>query len=636
MRRHPVYESWNLGSSAALPQRTYLYHMRPLGIGSMLVESMTGYIARLAEAHDVSPAMLLNRELLPRMASLSGLQDIPKNLTFLYQSHVLNGASEHAQNCVQVLEHLTDVKNLRALTLLALNGVLSTQHCLRTRRAWCRSCFEDWRVIGRPAYEPLLWAIESVASCPTHQCALSVKCPHCGRALYTLSARSRPGFCWRCQQWLGQHTAPVRESIDTPPRLAFAQGVVELLAAGTGIESFSSVLFKTNLRSCIGSLTDGNVKRFCTATGMTYDSATHWLSVNGRIRLDLLIDLCTQLDLSPLRFLTEPLAEKDFEHGRGLIHRKTSHIKTMRARVRLDEQLAGALNAEPPVSMHAVAAQLAYSSAASLRRRNPDICDQISDRYRRATIRTQAAPLTAVPSNGVIKRALRRALAHTPRVPLKTVARNLGFKNVVALYNRFPQLCRAFAVANREEREQRLAPMRAAIEASLTEWPPPTVRDLTSRFGCTEAALKYRFPDLYSAALTRLPERKQFFDEQTIVLMQRASKEEPAPPVRTVAARTGRSAHCLRVLHADLFKTIKTRHHARRKVDAANLRTAFRTEIASAIGDLLQRGIKPSRHRVFAAILHPSMRNSHIVDQQIIASLREKEASPEKFAGGKC
>jgi formate dehydrogenase maturation protein FdhE len=178
--------------------------------------------------------------------------------------------------------------------------------------------------------------------------------------------------------------------------------------------------------------------------------------------------------------------------------------------------------------------------------------------------------------------------------------------------------------------------MRAAIEASLTEWPPPTVCDLTSRFGCTEAVLKYRFPDLYSAALTRLPERKQFFNEQTIVLMHRASKEEPAPPVRTVAARTGRSAHCLRVLHANLFKTIKARHHAQRKVDAANLRTAFRTEIASAITDLLQRGIKPSRHRVFAAILHPSMRNSHIVDQQIIASLREKEASPEKFAGGKC
>ena len=82
MRRHPVYESWNLGSSAALPQRTYLYHMRPLGIGSMLVESMTGYIARLAEAHDVSPAMLLNRELLPRMAPFPGRRTFRRTLHF--------------------------------------------------------------------------------------------------------------------------------------------------------------------------------------------------------------------------------------------------------------------------------------------------------------------------------------------------------------------------------------------------------------------------------------------------------------------------------------------------------------------------------------------------------------------------
>jgi hypothetical protein len=90
------------------------------------------------------------------------------------------------------------------------------------------------------------------------------------------------------------------------------------------------------------------------------------------------------------------------------------------------------------------------------------------------------------------------------------------------------------------------------------------------------------------------------------------------------------------VLHADLFKTIKTRHHAQRRLDAANLRAAYRAEITSAIAGLLQRGITPSRRRVFAAIPHPSMRNSPIVDQQIIDSLREKEASPDKLAGGKC
>ena len=163
--------------------------------------------------------------------------------------------------------------------------------------------------------------------------------------LLPLSAMARPAY----RSGAGVHRHAARTGVCPGRRRA--------TGGGYGESNRSPALFKTNLRSCIESLTDGNVKRFCTATGMTYDSATHWLSVTGRIRLDLLIDICTQLDLSPLRFLTEPLAAKDFEHGRGLIHRNTSHIKTMRARVRLDEQLAGALNAEPPVSMHAVAAQ---------------------------------------------------------------------------------------------------------------------------------------------------------------------------------------------------------------------------------------------------------------------------------------
>jgi hypothetical protein len=45
--------------------RTRLYHLRPLGIGTSMVESLTGYIARLAAAHAVSPRALLYVELGP-------------------------------------------------------------------------------------------------------------------------------------------------------------------------------------------------------------------------------------------------------------------------------------------------------------------------------------------------------------------------------------------------------------------------------------------------------------------------------------------------------------------------------------------------------------------------------------------
>jgi len=638
MHKPLAYESWNHDSDKALPERTYLYHLKPLGIGSIFVESLTGYIARLAEAHDISPAMLLNRELLPRMRAISnsGMRGtaVRMDSTFLYDSHVLNGAGEHPPNCVQVLESLTGTGNLRAMTLLRLGEVLSTQHLLRAQQAWCPGCLEEWRCSGSPIYEPLLWAIASVSCCPVHLCALSVHCPHCGRTLHTLSARSRPGYCCRCQQWLGQQCALDRASSAAQPSLLAAHSIGNLLAA-CAEAAFSGDLFKANLRRCIGSLTDGNINRFCAASGMTYDSAAHWLSANGRIRLELLLSVCTRLELSPLRFLTEPLADTDFESARDVIRRNTAHIRTRRGQIRINEHLARALREEPPISLREVASQLGYSLTRSLRRRNPDVCNQISDRYRKATIRTPAPPLLdTVPSNETIRRALRRALAQSPRVPVKTVARNLGFRNVVSLYNRFPDLCRAFAAANKAEKAERLAPMRAAVESALTEHPPLAACELAARLGCTDSVLKYRFPELRAALLKRLPERKRFMDEQLVNAIQRASIEEPAPSIEAVAQRVGKSEERLRSTHRDLWKLIKSRHRARKNSEAASRRATFRAEIACAVMELRQRGITPSRLKVFALIPNPSMKSTSIIDQQIAATLREMEGSPANIATG--
>jgi TniQ len=633
MHSYPAYDSWNLELHPVLPKRTHFYHKQPLGVGTMLVESLTGYIARLAEAHDVSVAMLWNRELLPRIA-------VPaKNLSFIYKGHVLNGAGEYAQNCVTVLRDLARSEELNATTLMRFADVFSMQDCLRSQSAWCPHCFDDWRCSGAPVYEPLLWNINSVSHCPVHLHPLSMRCPHCGRAPYVLCARSRPGYCSGCLQWLGQRSARQQLQVipDDAAVFTFAQSVGELLAAGDETCCFSNVFFKNNLRYCIGRLTDANVSRFCALTGMTYDSATHWLSPAGRIRLPLLINLCQQLRLSPLRFLTEPIRDKDLENAEQFFQGNTSHLKHgCRSRAWLDGQLASALSAEPAVSLHEVAAKLGYSSALSMRRRNPELCDRISDRYWRVTVRRPVRPLTDIPPNHSIQRAICTALRRNPRIPLKAVAQSLGFKNVVSLYKRFPDLCRAFAVANKQEKAERLASMRAVIEAALAETLPPTVPEVAARLGCTSKFVQYHFPELHTALIKRQPERKRFLDHQVIALMQEASREAPPPPISVVAARTAKSVHCLRVIDADLVKTIKKRHREQKALDAEQRRVAFRNQIAAAIADLRLRGISPSRKRVVAAISNPAMRNSHIVDQEITAHLPEREARPVTVAGGKC
>lgn len=81
---------------------------------------------------------------------------------------------------------------------------------------------------------------------------------------------------------------------------------------------------------------------------------------------------------------------------------------------------------------------------------------------------------------------------------------------------------------------------------------------------------------------------------------------------------------------------IKKRHREQKALDAEQRQVAFRNQIAAAIADLCRRGISPSRKRVVAAISNPVMRNSHIVDREIPAHLRENQAQPANVAVRKC
>jgi len=51
------YEEWDV-SIPPLPSRSRLYRLEPIGIGTPYVESLTGYIARLAETHCITPKSL--------------------------------------------------------------------------------------------------------------------------------------------------------------------------------------------------------------------------------------------------------------------------------------------------------------------------------------------------------------------------------------------------------------------------------------------------------------------------------------------------------------------------------------------------------------------------------------------------
>jgi len=195
MRLLLTFDSWDC-KLPPLPTRSRLYALEPIGIGTPFVESLSGYVARLADAHAVSVGDLAGRELsaLTSKPLLSFGPFMRRNRAdshgFHAQQYTMNGLGITSKKWVEALERATLRADLRFLTLLPFEGVLSCVAAFRCTRAWCPACYDDWRSGGDVVYEPLLWAIEPVTVCPRHRRPLEKACRHChGRRVFSANLR---------------------------------------------------------------------------------------------------------------------------------------------------------------------------------------------------------------------------------------------------------------------------------------------------------------------------------------------------------------------------------------------------------------------------------------------------------------
>ncbi|HBB87930.1 MAG TPA: hypothetical protein DC047_09970 [Blastocatellia bacterium] len=167
-----TYESWDIERLNISP-RSQLYNLKASGTGTGFVESLTSYTTRLAAAHKLSPAVLLGRVLAPLMEKKYWLQGGARpgtrgsGLSNSFSTHAkaINGTGVIARNWLSVIETLTMRNDLRFSTMLPWADVLSLRNLFRQTRAWCPSCYEEWRANYQIVYEPLLWTLRDVEIC---------------------------------------------------------------------------------------------------------------------------------------------------------------------------------------------------------------------------------------------------------------------------------------------------------------------------------------------------------------------------------------------------------------------------------------------------------------------------------------
>lgn len=390
-------EEWEL-DPPTIPPRSRLFHLEPVGVGTPETESLTGYVARLAEAHGVTTRELVRHEILPFLGREHLAAAYNAGLLSAFwrnETRALNGTRTLARNLVRALETLTGRQNLRFLTLLTWSEVLPVQHLQRRSRAWCPACYEGWRQSGHVVYEPLLWSLVAVTVCPQHRRRLRLVCPYpeCRRPSPWLSSRSRSGHCAACGRWLGdageaeltEGQVLSEEEMRTQAWTAHAVG--ELIAAAPDLTTPPrQEQVRRAVAASVDNLTGGNRRAWARRMGLGMETIANWYWGESRPSLWFLLQACSRLGTTPLRFLGGDLGSASHSPGKRplpgeLPHRPPwAHKAIDHAAVRsaLEAVLAG--DELPPPSLREVAERLGHTHN-NLRHHFPELCRAISERF---------------------------------------------------------------------------------------------------------------------------------------------------------------------------------------------------------------------------------------------------------------
>jgi len=544
-----MLDSWDLTPPVA-PPRARFYPLEPIGVGTPLVEGLTGYLLRLAEAHAL-PVAALAEELrrcapVAHPASAGSEKDCACPCGPL--SYSANGVEESAAKWARVLNTATLRSDLRNLTLLAFGGFLCSLSLFRRFRTCCPSCLEEWRSSDRSIYEPLLWSLSVARVCPYHRQPFVSSCPRCGRPIRPIMSLSRPGYCGRCGGWLGAMPAKARaEDLPaTAPEHWVSKAAGDLLALAPQVGHQPGITlrmaFRDNIDSCVRHLFNGNGAEFAKFVGCTATSVYNWRNGKTTPRIDQLLQLSERLRIPIAAFLFSGT-------GSGTVDWKTIKPEATnysvpavlhRPKPKMRQTLSMALNECPAPSLREVARRLGYRGTEGLRRISPTLCKRITDNYRKS-FRYEPhshGPRWRICERKEVEAALRAALAKKQPESLPRIARRLGYTGSAPLFGPFPILCRAINLKIAGCKAARIRAMRRLVKSAIRQNPPPTLRALAVQLGYKDKKVLTRYFDGLCAEL--LARREALVKSQTAQLqreLQSYTQHEPAPSMAEVCRK---------------------------------------------------------------------------------------------------
>lgn len=212
--------------------------VRPRGVGTPFVESLTSIVRRLAEWDARTVAVLLEVYVTAalRQTGRAVPRFIPGSLT-----EAVNGSTTLTAVMVDGLAAAFDLVDLSRTTLLATAGELFSRRDFREVRAWCPLC------LAEDGHDQLIWAFTGVTVCVRHHARLvtRARCGHAHRPWARGASTTECASCGRALSDVDVIEAPVDamtaayvqvitwlQSGRAITRGALAAGLQTLVAAG--------------------------------------------------------------------------------------------------------------------------------------------------------------------------------------------------------------------------------------------------------------------------------------------------------------------------------------------------------------------------------------------------------------------
>lgn len=510
MENDNKYETWDLEIPEISP-RNILYDLPPIGIGTREVESLSGYISRLAQEHRLSPIILLKN-------SVQDLSELPKSILQNSISTALaggiNGFGESTKIITDILQKATRRKDILFTSLMQWKYKLSNHKLLKKNLAWCDLCFNEQKETGT-VYEKLIWSLYSTNACHIHELPLVEKCPHCNKKLKVLSGKSRPGFCSACRCWLGSNLVRFDEFRNFRDDEEKKKEIWKVIRAGEFLSetpfSFAGLneiennerYFPQNLLRQIETLSHGSINDFSHKTGTWHVTVRRLLAGEVLPTMEIILKVSVSLEISPVELFDsyDCISVQNKTHAASQKQFSKEELIT-RLKVYLEEH--------PPPSANEVSRRTGWTTT-RLQRHFPAEYRMIVDQYLNY-VKQKIPDLT----EKEIESVLTKASKEHPPPSLQSVFRKIGCTNTgYRYYQKFPKQCRKIADRYKKSKLKKfnVAESEKIMRAALEENPSPSFSEVARRVGCTRENLRNKLPDL-SADIDRRYKNYLFFSRK--------------------------------------------------------------------------------------------------------------------------